>query len=274
MPTRLVEFASRYEGRIVEKSLGILNRIKRVPVVPQKAEYFDVNAEIDRAVSYLDKNNPKKAAIELQELATRLEEKLKVAQANLAATQHETAAVQLFLGALSQRIPERAQQSLPALRRAATLRPADPEAHKEIGLLERDAADYPAARKSFEKYWQAASALDGLKRRDKNLLIIDSHRLTADCHRLEGSPDLEKDELKMALDVADTITDGSMKPPSLKAKILEDLGVNAHNRKSPQTDKIEEYIDKSAAEFVLIGMSNEAERVRNKKKEMTIRSAA
>ena len=274
MPRRLLEFASRAEGRIVERQLEVLGRIKRMSALPQTTEYFDVNAEVDRAVSYLNKNNPTRAASELHELAGRLEEKVKVAEAQVALTKHQAASVQLFFGTLAQKLPERAGQSLTALRRAAALRPDVPEAHKEIGLIERDAGDYPTAIEAFTQYWQAANALDDAKRGDKKVLVVEAHQLIADCHRLEGSPDLEKTELEGALSVAETIGDALLKPHSLKAVILEALGVNAHNRRRPQTDRMEECFDKSAAEFTHAGLPNEAERVRKKKQELTERSAA
>ena len=274
MPKRLLEFASRNEGRIVERNLQVLGRIKRFPAVTQTNEYFDVNAEIDRAVGYLDKNNPTRAASELHELAGRLEEKVKVAEAQLALTKHQAASVQLFFGTLAQKIPERAGQSLSALRRAAELRPHDPETHKEIGLLEKCAGAYEPAIVAFGQYWRAAGALDAEQRPDKKLLIIDAHELTAECHRSQTSPDLEKQELEGALEVAETIMEASLQPHSVRARLLEALGDNAKTRRRPQTDRAAEYYDRCAAELTHAGLFEEAERVRRKKQGMTRESAA
>ena len=274
MPKRLLEFASRAEGRIVERNLDVLGRIKRFPAVLQTNEYFDVNAEIDSAISYLDKNNPTRAAAELHELAGRLEEKVKVAEAQLALTQHQAASVQLFFGTLAQKIPQRVDQSLAALRRATALRPNDPEAHREVGLVEKRAGAYPAAVAAFGEYWRAAGAPDAEKRPDKKLLLVEACELTAECHRVQLSPDLEKEELERALEIADTITEASMKPHTVRAKILEVLGDNARNRKRPQTDKAADYYDRCAAEFTHGGLPDEAERVRRKKSGMTTTSAA
>lgn len=54
MPQRLLEFASRFEGKIVEKKLAALDRIRLVPAVIHSADYLDANAEIDRALRQLD----------------------------------------------------------------------------------------------------------------------------------------------------------------------------------------------------------------------------
>ena len=271
MPRRLIEFAFREEGRIVEKQLRVLSRIKRVPILLQTNEYFDVNAEIDRAVTYLDKNNATKAASELHELAGRLEDKVKVAEAQLALTKHQAASVQLFFGALAQKVPERAGQSLTALKRAAELWPGDPEIHKEIGLLEKEVRAYQDAIKSFDAYWKAADELDPERRPDKKLLLIDAHELAAECHRALSGPDNERTELKGALQVAETVVDATMKPHAVRARLLEALGENARNRRTPQTDKVEEYLTKSAAEFTLAGLPADAKRVIQKK---NARSAA
>ena len=265
MPKRLVEFASRFEGRIVEKSINVLGRIKRYPHVLETNDYFDVSAEIDRAVGYLDKNDPRRAASELHDLATRLENKVKVAEAQLALTKQQAASVQLFFGALAQKLPERADQSLTALRKAAELRPDVPEIHKEIGIVERAAGGFQKAIAAFNEYWKAANALDESKRSDKKLLIIDSYELAAECHRKLSEPDKERDELKFALEVAGTINDAILKPHAVKARLLDALGENAKNRNPPQRGNMEKFFAESAAEFTLAGLPDEAARVLEKK---------
>ena len=93
------------------------------------------------------------------------------------------------------------------------------------------------------------------------LLIVDAHELTAECYRFENSPDREKGELEGALGVAETIADASMKPHSVRAKLLEALGDNPKSRRRPQTDKAAEYYDRCAAEFAHAGLLEEAEQV-------------
>jgi tetratricopeptide (TPR) repeat protein len=274
MPKRLLEFASREEGRIVERNLDVLGKIRRFPEVSGPAEYFDVNSEIDRAISYLDRNNPARAASELHELAGRLEEKVRVVEAQLALTRQQAASAQLLFGTLAQKLPERKDQALSALRRAAALRPNDPETHKEIGIVEKSAGAYAAAIAAFGEYWRVADQLDPETRPDKKLLMIEACELTAECYRAEPSPDREKTELESALELAETITDARMNPHSVRARLLEALGENARNRRRPQTDKAEEYYDRCAAEYMHAGLTEEAERVRRKNKGMTEGSAA
>jgi len=264
MPKRLLEFASRFEGRIVEKKLKALGRIKLVPMVPQSTEYLDVNAEIDRAIRYLDKGDAENAASELERLAVRLEEKIGVVERQLSITRQQTASVQLLFGSLARKVPQRADQSLGALRRAIELMPADPEGYREIGIVEKEAGAVPRAISAFEDYWKAANALDPKKRPDKKLLLIEAHELTAECYRARTEPDNERHELKAALDVAETIDVATLKPHVAKARLLEALGENAKNRTPPQKGNMDKYFRDSAAEYTLAGLADEAARVREK----------
>jgi hypothetical protein len=117
LPKRLLEYATREEGRIVEKSREVLAHIKSIPNLPSRAGEIDVNAEVDRAFGYLTKGDGRRAAAELQDLALRLDEKVKVATANLDLVKHQAASAQLFVGTLVQKVPELSDRSLAALRR-------------------------------------------------------------------------------------------------------------------------------------------------------------
>ncbi len=274
MPKRLLEFASRFEGQIIEKKLRVLGRIRALPMATPSKDYLDVNEEMDRAMRFLDKGDPERAASELELLATRLEEKIKVAEAQLSLTKQQTASVQLLFGSLAMKIPQRAGQSLSALKRTIELTPDDPEGHKELGLLKKDAKDYEGARVHFDTYFKSVGAATNRERGDRALLQIDARRMIAECHRLEGSPDKEKSELEAAIAIAESMNGTTAQPHALKAAVLEELGMNACNRKSPQTAKMEEFFDKSAAEFRLAGLSKEVARVLDKKIALTKKIAA
>jgi len=264
MPMRLLEFVTRFEGRIVEKKLNALQKINLLPAMSPSTEYLDVNEQIDRAMRYLDKNDAPQAAAELELLAKRLEEKIILADKQLQLTKQQTAVVQLLFGSLARKVPQRAAESLGALKRAIALTPADPEVHKEIGLVEKGAGAFQRAIAAFDEYWKSANALDQKLRPDKKLLLIDAHELAAECYLALTKPDNERDELKGGLEVAETIDDPGMKPHAIKARLLEALGENARNRTPPQKGSMDKFFIDSAAEYTLAGLEHEAARVRQK----------
>ncbi len=140
---------------------------------------------------YLDRGDPARAASELEQLAVRLDEKIKLASVQLQLTRQQAATVHLLFGSLAKKVPQRTDQALAALKRALDLAPDDPDVHKEVGLLKKESGDLGGALECFDAYFRKARAARHLT--DRELLEIDACRLAAECHRAIGSPDLGKE---------------------------------------------------------------------------------
>lgn len=146
----LRDYVDREEKNISARRRVILASIRTSQHSFLADRHFDVGAEIDRAIEYLDEGYPDRAGAALAELERRLIANERILRKRADDLERHTASVHIFLAALSERM-EGTSQGIEYIDKAIQYDGNDPDALKIKGMLLLRRGDLNAAEVCYDR---------------------------------------------------------------------------------------------------------------------------